>query len=368
MQLVGNSRIPTDTATDMSIIKEFFGKLPGGRTASLYTLRNKNGMTVKITDFGGAIVSIMTPDREGCFADIVCGYDKLSDYLKASGYQGALIGRFGNRINRGKFTLDGVEYSLCVNNGNHHLHGGVEGFSHKLWDSLAVDGDEPRLVLNYLSPDMEEGYPGNLSTRVTYTLTEDNAISIHYEAQTDKKTILNLTSHPYFNLNGYDGGYIGSHLLMIDADTYLPTDNEVVPTGEIKSVEGTPFDFRFEKPIGIDIDSDNVDLKYGGGYDHCLNFCGGETKEPKLRAALYSPDSGREMKIFTNLPSIQIYTANFMNDEIPFKGGCPQTPRNAVALETQKMPDSINHDNFTNVILDVGKKYDYTTVYKFAVR
>ncbi len=368
MRLAGSSRIPTDTVTDMSITKECFGKLPSGETASLYTLKNRNGMTVKITDFGGAIVSLMTPDREGRFTDIVCGYDNLSDYLRAAGYQGALIGRFGNRINKGKFTLDGVEYSLCVNNGNHHLHGGGEGFSHKLWDSLAIDGDEPQLVLSYLSPDMEEGYPGNLSTKVTYTLTEDNAISIHYEAQTDKKTILNLTNHAYFNLNGYAGGNIGSHLLRIDADTYLPTDNEVIPTGEIKSVEGTPFDFRVEKPIGRDIDLDDVDLKYGGGYDHCLNFCGGETKEIQPRAVLYSPDSGREMQILTNLPSIQIYTANFMNDEIPFKGGYPQIPRNAVALETQKMPDSINRDNFTNVILDVGEKYDYTTVYKFTVR
>ncbi len=339
-----------------------------GREVSTYSMKNSSGMKVKLTDFGGTIMQIKSPDKDGRFTDVVCGYSCLEDYMNASGYQGALIGRVGNRICKGKFSLDGNEYSLYINNGENSLHGGRVGFSHKLWHAAPIDGDEPKLVLEYISPDMEEGYPGTLSAKVTYTLRADNALSIRYEAETDKKTIVNLTNHTYFNLGGFASGSIEAHTLWMDSDSYTPTNAGLIPTGEIKSVEGTPFDFRTEKMIGKDIDSDDPDLRYGKGYDMNFNFTGGETKEPVLRAILYDPESGREMYVITNQPGVQVYTGNVMDGPHRFKGGYPQTPRHAVAFETQKMPDSINHPNFTNVVLDVGEKYDYTTIYKFGVR
>ncbi len=351
-----------------NILKKHFGFMPDGREVSTYSLKNENGMKVKITDFGGAVMQIKVPDREGRFTDVVCGFSSLEDYMNADGYQGALVGRFGNRIAGGKFSLDGVEYSLCINNGRNSLHGGKTGFSHKLWAATPVDGEEPSLVLEYTSPHMEEGYPGTLKVKVIYTLTKDNALSIRYEAETDKKTIVNLTNHTYFNLCGFASGTVENHLLRIDADSYTPTDEGLIPTGEIKKTAGTPFDFRVEKPIGRDIDLDDPDLIYGRGYDINLNFTGGEKKEPCHRATLYDPESGREMLIITNQPCIQVYSANCMEGPRRFKGGYPQKARNAIALETQKMPDSINHPNFTSTVLDVGEKYDYTTIYKFGVR
>lgn len=342
--------------------------MPDGREVSTFSLRNENGMKVKITDFGGAVMQIKTPDRDGRFTDVVCGFSCLEDYMNASGYHGALVGRYGNRIANGKFIIDGKEYSLYTNNGKNSLHGGKVGFSHKLWKATPIGGDEPQLLLEYTSPDMEEGYPGALSVKVTYTLTKDNALSIHYEAETDKKTIVNLTNHTYFNLGGFASGSVMGHEMWMDSDSYTPTDETLIPTGEIKSVEGTPFDFRIAKKIGRDIDADDPDIRNGKGYDINFNFSGGETKEPKHRVTLYCPETGREMLVITNQPCIQVYSAGCMDGPHRFKGGYPQTPRHAVALETQKMPDSINHDNFTNVILDAGEKYDYTTIYKFGVR
>ena len=351
-----------------NILKKHFGFMPDGREVSTYSLKNESGMKVKITDFGGAVMQIKVPDREGRFTDVVCGFSSLEDYMNAGGYQGAIVGRYGNRIAGGKFSLDGTEYSLYINNGENSLHGGKVGFSHKLWTATPIDGDEPSLILEYTSPDMEEGYPGTLKVKVTYTLTSDNALSIHYEAETDKKTIVNLTNHTYFNLCGFASGTIENHLLWIDSDSYIPTDAGLIPTGEIKKTAGTPFDFLTEKPIGRDIHLDDPDLIYGNGYDINFNFTGGETKEPCHRATLYDPESGREMLVITNQPCVQVYSGNFMNGPHRFKGGYPQKERNAVALETQKMPDSINHPNFTNTVLDVGEKYDYTTIYKFGVR
>ncbi len=372
MLTTGSSLIPTATTTKVNfmsnILKKHFGFMPDGREVSTYSMKNASGMKVKITDFGGAIMQIKTPDREGRLTDVVCGFSCLGDYMNADGYHGALIGRVGNRICKGKYTLDGKDYSLYINNGENSLHGGKEGFSHKLWKATPVDGEEPGLILEYLSPDMEENYPGNLSVKVTYTLTKDNALSIRYEAVTDKKTIVNLTNHVYFNLGGFASGSIEGHMLKLDADTYIPTDAGLIPTGEIKAVEGTPFDFREEKTIGRDINSDDADLIIAGGYDHTFNFTGGETKEPVLRGTLYDPESGREMEIYTSQPGVQVYSGNFMSGPFRFKGGYPVTKRHGIALETQKMPDSVNHPNFTNVVLDVGEKYDYTTVYKFGVR
>lgn len=349
------------------ITKKLFGKL-GEVEVYAYTLENKSGMSVKILDRGGIINQINVPDKEGRYTDVIGGYDNIDYYANASGYQGALIGRFGNRIAGGKFTLDGKEYTLfCNNNVVNHLHGGAVGFDQKIWSVTEMDGEAPALKLEYTSVDGEEGYPGTLNVTVTYTLTADNALSIRYEATTDKKTILNLTNHAYFNLAGYANGDVRGHYLEMDADSYIKTDDLLIPTGEIAPVEGTPFDFRNGKLVGDEIDADDVDLKIAGGYDHCFNFVGGESKEPVLRATLKDPKSGRVMKMYTNQPCVQLYTGNFLEDDgFPFKGGCIKKKQMALCLETQHMPDSINHPNFTDVTLDVGEKYDYTTIYAFS--
>lgn len=353
----------------MSIKKKLFGVLADGSEVYSYTMRNANGMKVKILNYGGVIAQIKVPDRKGCFSDVVGGYDCLDSYVRGDGYQGALIGRWGNRIAKGKFTLEGKEYNMFINNGVNHLHGGEFGFNAKIWDVTEKDGDEPELVLHILSPDGDEGYPGNLDLIVTYKLSNNNGLSIRYEATTDKTTIINLTNHTYFNVAGYASGSVHPLELWLDADTYLPTDKTLIPTGELKSVEGTPFDFRTPKTIGQDINADNADIRIGGGYDHCMNFVGGETKEPVKRAELYDKVSGRVMEVYTNQPCVQLYSGNFLNnEEFPFKGGYKQVPQTFVCLETQHMPDSINHDNFTNCVLKPGEKYDYTTEYRFSVK
>lgn len=353
----------------MSITKKLFGTLKNGTDVYSYTLINKSGMEVKISNYGGTVMEIKIPDKYGKTSDIVCGYDSLSDYVEADGYQGAIIGRTGNRIGKGKFSLDGKEYSLYLNDGNNHLHGGKSGFNNKVWKVTDTENtDEPVLKLFLLSKDGEEGYPGNLAVTVTYHLTEDNALSIRYEAQTDKKTVLNLTNHTYFNLGGYASGKIYDHILQIDADSYLRTDNELIPTGEIVPVDGTPFDFRLPRKIGRDIKSSHPDLVKAGGYDHCMNFVGGETKLPIKRIKVKEELSGRVMEVYTNQPCVQFYSGNFMkNEQYPFKGGHRQVPQSAFCLETQHMPDAINHSKFTDVTLNPGEKYDYTTIYKFSV-
>ena len=334
-----------------------------------YKLKNNNGMSVKILSYGGTVAELHVPDRNGCFDDVVGGYDCIESYVHGDGYQGALIGRFGNRIARGKFTLDGKEYSLFINNGENHLHGGEHGFDSKIWNVTEIDGDEPALKLHMISPDGEEGYPGTLDVTVTYTLTEQNGLSIRYEATTDKATPVNLTNHSYFNLGGYASGSICDHELMLDADTYLPTDEGLIPTGEIKNVKDTPFDFRVPKKIGNGIQENNIDLKIAGGYDHCFNFTGGETKIPVKRAELYCAETGRVMEVYTNQPCVQLYTGNFLtNENYPFKRGYKQTPQTLMCLETQHMPDRINHKNFTDSVLRPGEKYDYTTEYRFSTK
>ncbi|MBE6535922.1 MAG: galactose mutarotase [Ruminococcaceae bacterium] len=351
----------------MSIEKNLFGTLADGREVYAFTLKNVNGMSAKILNYGGTIVELNVADKNGSFADVVGGYDSLDSYVYGDGYQGALIGRFGNRINKGKFTLEGVDYTLFINNGENHLHGGEFGFDKKIWDAEAIDGDEPVIGLHIVSPDGDEGYPGNLDVTVTYKLTRENGLSIHYEATTDKATPINLTNHTYFNLGGYNSGSIHSHMLTLDADTYLPTDERLIPTGELRSVFGTPFDFRTPKRIGEDINSDNFDIKLGGGYDHCLNFIGGKTAEPVKRGELYDEKSGRVMSLYTNQPCVQLYTGNFLaNEKYPFKGGYPQSIQTFVCLETQHMPDSINQSNFTDCVLRPGEKYDFTTEYRFS--
>lgn len=350
----------------MSIQKKAFGILADGKKVSAFTLRNENGMKVKILDFGGTIVQIKVPDRDGNRADVICGYDQLDSYINGDGYQGALIGRFGNRICRGKFTLDGKAYKVSVNDNANSLHGGICGFNAKIWTAEVVDGDEPELLLSLVSPDGEEGFPGKLEVKVRYKLTKDNSLEIHYNAVTDKPTILNLTNHAYFNLGGYDSGTVLDHKLWLDAESYLPTTDDLIPTGEIRPVDGTPFDFRKETVIRDNFDMNNTDIKIAGGFDHCFNFTGGETKEPVLRGVLTDEKSGRQMKMYTNQPCVQFYSGNFMNNEkYPFKNNYPQGLQNAMCLETQKMPDAINHDNFTNCVLRPGEVYKHTTIYKF---
>ncbi len=354
----------------MSVQKSLFGILADGREVFSYTLKNANGMIVKILNYGGTVTQLFVPDRNGCFSDIVGGYDCIESYVGGDGYQGALIGRYGNRINKGKFTLDGKEYVLYINDKDNHLHGGKIGFDKKIWSvEVICDGDEPKLKLHILSKDGDENYPGNLDLTVTYTLTNQNGLVIRYQATTDKATVLNLTNHTYFNLGGYASGKIHSHELMLDADTYLVTDEELIPTGEIKSVEGTPFDFRTSKRIGDGLAIDNRDLRLAGGYDHCFNFVGGETKESIKRAELYESVSGRVMSVYTNQPCVQFYSGNFLtNERYPFKGGYKQVPQTLMCLETQHMPDSINHEKFTNCVLRPDEFYDYTTEYRFSVK
>ena len=350
----------------MSIKKELFGTHRGCDIYK-YTLENENGMSVVISNFGATILSINVPDKNGEVADVICGYDDLQSYIDADGYQGAIIGRVGNRICRGKFELDGVQYDMYINNGPNHLHGGKEGFDKKIWQVLALDeGVEPSIKLFLLSADGDEGYPGNLAVTVSYALKNDGSLSIRYEANTDKRTIINLTNHTDFNLGGYNSGKIYDQELWLDADTYLPTDDTLIPTGEIRSVANTPFDFRLPKTIGRDIKMQDQDLIIAGGYDHCLNFTGGETKLPKLRARVIHKESGRVMEMYTNQPCVQFYSGNFLtNAKYPFRGTVPQKLQMAFCLETQHMPDSINHENFTNVVLNPNEKYDYTTIYKF---
>ena len=352
-----------------NITKTLFGKLTDGTEIIRYTLSNQNGMKVSILNFGGAIQQILVPDARGRLGDVVCGYDNLIDYVEGDGYQGALIGRFGNRIAHGQFTLNGKSYTLFQNNNGNHLHGGKVGFSHRVWSVAEKDCEEPELILHLVSPDGDEGYPGTLDICVTYRLTRDNALSIRYVATTDAETILNLTNHSYFNLGGFASGTAKGHVLYMDADRYVRTDDKLIPTGEIASVEGTPFDFRTPKTIGKDFDAPCQDLIFAGGYDHCLCFTPKEGKAVTERICVYEPESGREMRVLTNQPCVQFYTGNFLtNKEHPFKGGYPQGQQNAFCLETQHMPDSINHPNFTDVTLKPGEVYDYTTVYRFDVR
>lgn len=346
---------------------ESFGKMPNGREVYSYTLVNQQGASVKVISLGATLVSINVPDKNGVFADVICGYDDVDSYLNNSGYQGAIIGRFGNRIKNSSFILDGVEYKLYNNEGNNHLHGGKEGFDKKLWSAKSWEiGGTSYLEMSYFSCDMEEGYPGNLLVKVLYTFDSENTLSINYKAATDKKTVLNLTNHAYFNLNGCGANNIENHLLWLDADKVSEIDEKLIPTGNDINVENTPFDFRTEKLIGKDIDANNTILKYGQGYDH--NFILNNNGEIKHIATLTAVASERKMKVYTNQPCIQIYAANCINEnESPFKGGVAQKKRCAVCMETQHAPNSPNQPSFPSCELKPGEIYDYTTVFKFEI-
>lgn len=352
------------------IKKDLFGGILRGTNDAhdvyAYTLMNQSHVCVTILNYGGIIKNIWVKDKNGDAADVVCGFDSTDAYLKSGGYQGALIGRIGNRIGDAKFTLEGKTYELYKNDGNNTLHGGKEGFDQKIWGAeMAGTDEEPALILRYTSPDMEENYPGTLHVKVTYTLLKEGALSIHYEAETDKTTIVNLTNHAYFNLGGYESGVVDNHKLWLDADKINSLTSELIPDGKLIDVEGTPYDFREPKLLGEGFAADHPMIKEFGGYDN--NFCFADYDGSlKLRAVLEDTVSGRKMKCYTNQPCVQIYTANMINPEDPaFKRQIPQYRHCAVCLETQCMPDSINHEGFTNVILKPGEKYDTKTIYAF---
>ena len=349
----------------MNIEKKLFGTTKTNEDVYIYTLTNDNSMSVSICEFGGAVVSILVPDKNGNITDVVGGYDNLLSYEESDGYQGALIGRWGNRIKAGRFTLDGVEYKLFINNGNNHLHGGEVGFSNKVWKSSASCSDVATLTLDYFSPDGEEGYPGNLNVRVVYTLDNDNALSIKYHATTDKLTVINLTTHTYFNLAGFNSGKIFDHVLKLECDRFLPTDSELIPTGEIAAVEGTPFDFRNAKTIGQDFDMSNINIAHAKGFDHCFVFKN-NIQDNEAKISVYEPTSGRGLEVYTDQPAVHFYFGNFLEDNgYPFKGGYVKNLQCAFCLETEVMPDSMNHEGFTKCTLAPDDVYSTFTKYKF---
>ena len=331
-------------------------------------LNNHNGMQVKITNFGGKVMSILVPDKNEEFGEVVLGYDTPEEYLTGNLYFGALIGRYGNRIARGKFSLDGQEFILAKNNGENHLHGGNIGFNNVYWDILEYKNkdDEHFVRLHYLSSDGEEGYPGNLNIWVSYTLTDDNEIVIDYLAETDKKTIVNLTHHSFFNLKDGGKSNVLDHELLINADAFTPVDNGLIPTGEIRTVANTPLDFNQITTIGMRIENDYDQLKLGKGYDHnwVLNK---SDHELSFAAKVFEPQSGRTMEVYTTEPGLQFYSGNFLDGTDKGHGGTVYQFRSAFCLETQHFPDSPNHPGFSTTVLKPGEKYTQRTVYKFDV-
>lgn len=339
-----------------------------GKRIQLFLLRNKNGLVSEITNFGGKVVSLWVPDCKGNLADIVLGFNSIDAYLKANEpYFGALIGRFGNRIAKGEFSLNAKKYKLATNNGPHHLHGGSKGFNAVVWDAIQLD--EQTLELSYWAKDGEEAYPGNLSVKVIYTLTDENELKIEYSAITDETTIVNLTHHSFFNLAGEGNKSINNHVLLINANHFTPVDESLIPTGKLSTVENTPFDFRTAKPIQKDIETDDQQLKFGFGYDHNFVLDIPDSSKGKLNKAaeIYEPISRRKMEVWTTEPGLQFYGGNFLNGSDIGKIGKPYTFRSAFCLETQHFPDSPNQPDFPSTVLHSGELYHSITKYKFSV-
>ncbi len=338
----------------------------------LYELKNGSGTTVKITNYGATVTSIIVADRNGDFADIALGYNRVEDYINAvdKPYFGSVVGRYGNRIALGKFTLDGNTYSLATNNGPNHLHGGIIGFDKVVWDAKPIAGDAfTGVELTYLAKDREEGYPGQLSIKVTYKLTDDNELSIEYYATTDKATPVNLTNHTYFNLAGEGNSTILDHELMVNAGNYTPVDATLIPTGEIVPVEATPFDFTTPKTIGRDINHENDQLTFGGGYDHNFVLNKGDAADSMtLAATVYEPASGRFMEVLTEEPGVQFYCGNFLDGRLKGKAAKPYVYRGGFCLETQHYPDSPNQPNFPSTILRPSQVYATKTIYRFSAK
>jgi aldose 1-epimerase len=343
--------------------KTEFGRLPDGSTAHLFTFRNRNGMVVKATDYGLIITEIVVPDRDGKAGDVVLGFDNLERYLKGHPFFGAIAGRYANRIAKGKFSLDGKEYSLPINNGPNSLHGGLKGFDKRLWESeqLMSIPDRTGVAFRYTSKDGEEGYPGNLKLEVRYLLTDNNEFIISYSATTDKKTVINVTNHSYFNLAG--SGTVLDQVLEIEADQYTPVDATLIPTGELAPVKGTPFDFTSPHKIGERASQTGIN-----GYDHNFVLRGGVTEQPRLAARAHDPKSGRVLEVFTTEPGVQLYTGNNLDGSITGVGGVNYPKHAAFCLETQHFPDSPNHPNFPSTVLEPGKKFHSTSIFKFSTK
>ena len=346
-------------AVKKGITKAPFGET-GGKEVFLYTLTNAKGTQVKISNYGGIVTSWVSADKNDKKSNIVLGFDSLSGYLAKPPYFGALVGRYGNRIAKGKFTIDGTEYTLATNNETNHLHGGIKGFDKAVWEPVVKNDSIPSLLLSYLSKDGEEGYPGNLQVEVQYTLTDDDELKIEYNAQTDKPTVINLTNHSYFNLTGDVTNTILDHRLQIDADNYTPVDTTLIPTGEIRSVKGTPFDFTTAEKIGLRIDS------VPGGYDHNFVLNSKDSGLKKI-ATLTEDSTGRKLEVFTTEPGVQFYSGNFLNGSIKLNDGKPVQKHTGLCLETQHFPNSPNQPNFPSTVLRPGQKYQSTTVYKLSV-
>ena len=350
------------------ITRADFGKTADGETVELFTLTNKNGMEARITNYGGIVVSLTAPDRNNQYGDVVLGFNDLESYLKGHPYFGCIIGRYGNRIAKGHFSLNGVEYKLAVNNGPNHLHGGIKGFDKVVWKATPrTTKTGASLSLTYLSKDGEEGYPGNLNSTVVYTLTNRNELRIDYSASTDKNTVINLTHHSYFNLAGEGNGDILNHLLTINAARFLPTDATSIPTGQLRYVRGTPFTFLQPHAIGERINQDDEQLKFGSGYDHNW-IVNGRMGVMRQAASVYEPTTGRVMEVWSNEPGIQFYAGNFLDGTLTGKSGKTYPRRSGFCLETQHYPDSPNQPKFPSTTLRKGASYRSTTIYRFSAR
>ena len=358
----------TKTMTTVTIEKNPFGKTANGDEVDQFILSNKKGMEISIITYGGIITSWTAADKNGDYRDIALGYNTLTEYEAETPYFGALIGRYGNRIAKGKFAIDGETYTIAVNNGVNHLHGGLKGFDKVVWDAKTIVNDSmASLELSYLSKDMEEGYPGNLETKVTYTLNNKDELSVKYEAKTDKPTIVNLTQHSYFNLTADFNHPILDHELVINADSFLPVDSTLIPTGEFRNVAETPFDFRSSKAIGKQINTDNIQIKNGLGYDHCW-VLNDQEKGVRFVASAYEPVSGRLLEVLSDEPGIQFYSGNFLDGSLPSKSKGTYQHRTGFCLETQHYPDTPNQKDFPSVRLNPGESYQSHTVFRFSVR
>jgi aldose 1-epimerase len=356
-----------EDAPQAEVTRELFGVTQQGETVDVITLTNAGGLEVRAITYGGIIVSLRTPDRQGNLDDVVLGYDDLDGYLRDSPYFGAIVGRYGNRIANGRFALDGESYELATNNGPNHLHGGLRGFDKVVWGAELLESDDGvAVVLTHVSPDGDEGYPGTLTARVTYTLTDQNELIVDYFATTDKATPVNLTQHSYFNLAGAGSGDVLGHQLRINAQNFTPVDETLIPTGELARVTGTPFDFTTSTPIGARIEQDDEQLTHGGGYDH--NFVLDRTGTGLQHAArVAEPTTGRVLDIYTTEPGLQFYSGNFLDGSITGKSGRVYRHRYGFCLETQHFPDSPNRPNFPSTILRPGEEYRSRTVFAFSV-
>jgi aldose 1-epimerase len=354
---------------NLSISKSYFGITPEGIEIYVFKLNNSKGMSAEIINFGGIVRSLKVLNNKGDLEDVVLGFDNLEDYMKDGPYFGAIVGRYANRIENGRFELNGVEYELAKNNGQNHLHGGLQGFNKAVWETKIVEGENESLELFYTSKDGEEGYPGNLKVMVTYTLTEDNALKIDYFAVSDKDTVVNLTNHSYFNLSGHSSGDVLKHKVRINANYFTVSNENSIPTGEIRAVEGTPMDFTRLKTVGEDILSDYNQIVFGNGYDH--NWVLNKISNGLEKAAeVVDENSKRIMEVYTTKPGIQFYTGNFLEDPIVAlgKGKVKYKKHSGLCLETQYYPNSINTKNFPSPILKAGEEYKHTTIYKFSVK